>query len=236
MPNEHVRTASDTLILHVALPLFARGYDSTSIDDIRQATGLTSKANLYIQSKEEVVIPLLQQTMKMQNQKMLEAEQAVKAEPLHQLTASGHAFISRGLLHLQGYAFCFLRVQQDVFLQGRSTLDSKELHTPGHLLTGGLLPLRQTHPVRAIANAAFISLLVDALSSHKQLLATSRMSRKSGSYATYASASAFLNLSPSLLHFFCLAKCPNVRIKPERQSADISQHIEKRSRLVIYSS
>jgi len=170
MPNEQMRTASDTLILHVALALFARGYDSTSIDDIRQATGLTSKATPYIQNKEEVVIPLLQQTMRMQNQKMIEAEQAVKAEPLHQLTASGHAFISRGLLHPQGYAFCFLRVQQDIFLQGRSTLDSKELHTPGHLLTGGLLPLRQTYPVRAIANAAFISLLVDALSSHKQLL------------------------------------------------------------------
>ncbi|GCE51396.1 TetR family transcriptional regulator [Thermosporothrix hazakensis] len=164
---EQTRSDSRALILHVALQLFsARGYDSTSIDDIRQAAGFKSKASLYthFKSKEEVAIALIQQIMAALNQTMFRAYHEAKPEPLHQLTAIGRAFISWGLLHPQEHAFCFVRVQQDILLQGKASFYGADMQTPGRTLTRLITQLRQTQPVRAIADAALLSMFVGLIS------------------------------------------------------------------------
>src|SRR5258708_27968263 len=85
------------LILQSALQLFSgRGYDGTSIDDIRQAAGFKSKASLYthFKSKEEIASALLKDILEEEDRVVMQAYAAAKPEPLHQLVAMGRAFIT----------------------------------------------------------------------------------------------------------------------------------------------
>lgn len=152
------------LILQAALQLFSEhGYDGTSIDDIRQAAGFKSKASLYthFKSKEEIASALLQDILEEENRVLMEAYAAAKAEPLSQLFAMGRAFIEWGLNNSEKYAFCFLRAQTEVLIQGKPASAVGEHPQPSELLLLDLVrELRKAYPVRQIADAALLSLMM----------------------------------------------------------------------------
>lgn len=81
---------SRQLILAVALELFTkRGYDGTSIDDIRQAAGFRSKASLYthFKSKEDVSEALTTHILGQMEEAILAAHRAAADEPMAQFVA-----------------------------------------------------------------------------------------------------------------------------------------------------
>src|SRR5215472_6595267 len=81
-------------ILQAALQLFSkRGYDATSIDDIRQAAGFKSKASLYTHfaSKEEVAAALHLQIQQHQQQFIGHATLHASDDPLQRLTVIARA-------------------------------------------------------------------------------------------------------------------------------------------------
>ncbi|MBA2680626.1 MAG: TetR/AcrR family transcriptional regulator [Ktedonobacteraceae bacterium] len=153
-----------SLILQAALQLFSgRGYDGTSIDDIRQAAGFKSKASLYthFKSKEEIAAALLKDILEEEDRVEMQAYTAAKPEPLHQLVAMGKAFIEWGLSHPQEYAFCFLRVQLETLIQGKSAAYMEERPQSSDLILLNLIhELRREYPVRQIADAALLSMIM----------------------------------------------------------------------------
>jgi AcrR family transcriptional regulator len=156
------------LILQSALQLFSgRGYDGTSIDDIRQAAGFKSKASLYthFKSKEEIASALLKDILEEEDRVVMQAYAAAKPEPFHQLVAMGKAFIEWGLSHPQEYAFCFLRVQLEMLIQGKSATSMGERPQSSDLILLNLIhELRRDYPVRQIADAALLSMIMGLVS------------------------------------------------------------------------
>jgi AcrR family transcriptional regulator len=137
-PRPHGRDG----ILQAALQLFSRrGYDATSIDDIRQAAGFKSKASLYthFKSKEEIASALLQEILEQEDQVVMQAYHLAEPEPLHQFLSLGKAFITWSLSHPQEASFCFLRVQQEALIQGKLASIKRtdpRTTTPGIALRG----------------------------------------------------------------------------------------------------
>ena len=164
--NEQRETNKDSraLILKVALDLFnKRGYDGTSIDDIRQAAGFKSKASLYshFKSKDEVAQALLQRILDDEARTVAAAYDPYETDPLHQLGRLGRAFIEWGLTHPDDYAFCYLRIQQETVIGGQRTYLSGEMADPTNEFMRVLVAqMRQNYPVRAIADEAIVSMVV----------------------------------------------------------------------------
>lgn len=152
-------------ILRVALELFSeRGYDGTSIEDIRQAAGFKSKASLYthFQSKEEVSRALLQQIQAHQQDFIRQAIAGIENEPFRRFVAVGRAFIEWGMINPREYAFCFLRIQQEILVRGQESytdLDSTQIFVQL------IKVLRaQGYPVRQITDVALMSMAVGLIS------------------------------------------------------------------------
>ncbi|GHO99764.1 hypothetical protein KSF_098120 [Reticulibacter mediterranei] len=156
------------LILQAALQLFSeRGYDGTSIDDIRRAAGFKSKASLYthFKSKEEIASALLQDILEEENRVLMEAYAAAKAEPLSQLFAMGRAYIEWVLNNPEKYAFCFLRAQTEELIQGKPASSIGERPPTSELLLLDLIhDLRREYPVRQIADAALLGMMMSVSS------------------------------------------------------------------------
>ncbi|QBD79653.1 TetR/AcrR family transcriptional regulator [Ktedonosporobacter rubrisoli] len=151
------------LILRSALQLFSeRGYDGTSIDDIRQAAGFKSKASLYthFKSKEEVSSAILQEIQEEEDRVLMQAYATARPEPLAQFAAMGRAYVAWSLSHRQEYTFCFVRAQMETLIQGKPDLSTQT----GALASDQLLlklvqELRKDYPVRAIADTALLSMI-----------------------------------------------------------------------------
>jgi AcrR family transcriptional regulator len=91
-----------TVILDAALELFTRqGYDATSIDQIRIASGFKSKASLYthFNSKEEISTALIAKVLGKIQQIVMKAEQSADSKPLARFTSVFRAYIEWGLTH-----------------------------------------------------------------------------------------------------------------------------------------
>lgn len=155
---------SRDLILQQSLQLFTqKGYDGTSIDDIRQAAGFKSKASFYthFKSKEELAQALLTSILEDENKITAEAYGAAEAEPLAQFLAIGRTFIAWGLTHPQEYAFCFLRIQQEMLMQGRY---SDETEQSNAALQSLIAQMRASYSVRPIRDEALVSMIVGVIS------------------------------------------------------------------------
>src|SRR6266567_1312850 len=155
-------------IMHVALQLFSeRGYDGTSIDDIRQAAGFKSKASLYthFRSKEEVAEALLAQILRAEEETVGRAFLRASEEPLQRLAAVGRAFIGWGMASPREYAFCFLRIQQQLSAQtveGRHT-DQPDASTQAMFKL--LSDVRAAdYPLRQIPDAALLTMMTGLIS------------------------------------------------------------------------
>ena len=167
--SEKHSSHSRTLILQSALQLFsARGYDGTSIDDIRQAAGFKSKASLYthFKSKEEMASALLHDIMVERDRAVMMAYTMTDPEPLQKLVAITRAFITWGVSNRQKYAFCFLRVQQDILIQGNKPSYGEEGLQPSDLTLLNLLQelRRREYPVRPIADYALFTMMIGMIS------------------------------------------------------------------------
>jgi AcrR family transcriptional regulator len=155
---------SREIIFQRSLQLFTeRGYDGTSIDDIRQAAGFKSKASFYthFKSKEELAGALLTKILEDEARITGRAFQAAEPEPLAQFLAVGRAFIEWGLTNPREYAFCFLRTQQEMLIQGRYSAESEQSNDAIEQLVG---QIRARYPVRQIANKALTSMIVGLIS------------------------------------------------------------------------
>jgi AcrR family transcriptional regulator len=162
-PVKPVNTSRDT-IFKKSLQLFTeKGYDGTSIDDIRQAAGFKSKASFYthFKSKEELASALLNKILEDEARINTEAFQSADSEPLAQFLAVGRAFIKWGLTNPQEYAFCFLRTQQEMLIRGRYSAEAEQSNDAIKYLIG---KIRVKYPVRKIANDALTSMLVGLIS------------------------------------------------------------------------
>lgn len=156
--------SSRDLIFQKALQLFTeRGYDGTSIDDIRQATGFKSKASFYthFKSKEELASALLTKILEDEAHIITDAFQTTSAEPLAQFISVGRAFIRWGLTNPKEYAFCFLRTQQEMLIKGSSSTEAEQSNDAIKYLIGRM---RVRYPVRKITNEALTSMLVGLIS------------------------------------------------------------------------
>ncbi len=162
-PLKPVNTSRDT-IFKKSLQLFTeKGYDGTSIDDIRQAAGFKSKASFYthFKSKEELASALLHRILEDEARITTEAFQTSNPEPLAQFLAVGRAFIKWGLTNPQEYAFCFLRTQQEMLIRGRYSDEAEQSNDAIKYLIGRI---RVKYPVRKIANDALTSMIVGLIS------------------------------------------------------------------------
>jgi AcrR family transcriptional regulator len=158
--NERKSSRGRESILQVSLQLFStRGYDGTSIDDIRRAAGFKSKASLYthFRSKDEIAVALLREIVVEEDQVMMQAYHAASPDPMHQFLAMGKAFITWSIDHPQEYAFCFLRVQQDALIQGKPA-PRGESPPSERILLQLIHELRREYPVRRIADTALLSM------------------------------------------------------------------------------
>ncbi len=165
--KEQARTtgqSSRDLIFQKSLHLFTeRGYDGTSIDDIRQATGFKSKASFYthFKSKEELGSALLSRILEDEARMITQAFQTAPAEPLAQFLSVGRAFIRWGLTNPKEYAYCFLRTQQEMLIRGSYSDEAEQSNDAIKYLIGRI---RVRYPVRKITNEALTSMIVGLIS------------------------------------------------------------------------
>jgi AcrR family transcriptional regulator len=162
--KETTSHSSRDLILRVALELFTKkGYDGTSIDDIREAAGFKSKASLYthFKNKEEVGNALLARVLEDIEKVGLEAFQSAPEEPLARFLVMGRRFIEWGLTHPQEYAFCFLRKQQEMLIRGQL---SEQPDSSAELMLELIRQMRADYPVRAITDEAIWSMVIGLVS------------------------------------------------------------------------
>ncbi len=158
---------SRELLLSVALDLFVqRGYDGASIDDIRQAAGFRSKASLYthFRSKEDISEALMTRILAQMEQFILQGCKAAASEPLAQFMAAVRSYIQWGLMHRQEYAFRFIRSQQIRMLRGQYDYQSQQSSLTYPMMLDLIHQLRSDYPVRRIADAALISMLMGVIS------------------------------------------------------------------------
>lgn len=158
------------LILDAALELFIKqGYEGTSIDQIRQASGFKSKASLYthFQSKEEVSNALIAGIFEKIQRVVIEADAAADRNALQRFKAVFRAYIQWGLTHREEFVFRIIRAQELRMLAGKYDFQSdSSLHQTNLYLRfiDILESLRQQkYPVREIENAALFHLTIGAI-------------------------------------------------------------------------
>jgi AcrR family transcriptional regulator len=154
--------------MHAALQLFSeRGYDGTSIDDIRQAAGFKSKASLYthFRSKEEVAEALLAQILRIEEETVGRAFLRASDEPLQRLVAVGRAFIEWGMSSPREYAFCFLRIQQQLSTQEAEGRPASQPDASTLAMLKLLSDVRTAgYPMRSIPDAALLTMMTGLIS------------------------------------------------------------------------
>jgi AcrR family transcriptional regulator len=157
---------SREVILEVALKLFTKkGYEGTSIDEIREAAGFKSKASLYnhFKNKEEVSDALTTRILAQIEQVIFSAYQSAAPDPLKQFKAVFQAYIHWGLTHRQEFAFRIIRAQEIRMLTGQYDYQNPSLSKIHPLMTSIIAQLRIDYPVRQIADAALYQMIIGAI-------------------------------------------------------------------------
>jgi AcrR family transcriptional regulator len=151
-------------ILAAANELFlTRGYDATSIDDIRKASGFRSKASIYshFKSKEDVAEALVQRTATELKDYIYDAMRSLQTtEPLEQFSIVGRAYINWALRHPQQYCFRFLRSQQKRLLTGFYDCQEDVLAPLYSQIVALIGNLRDHYPIRNLPNEALFTIML----------------------------------------------------------------------------
>lgn len=106
-------------IMDAALTLFdAKGYDGTAMEDIRKAAGFRTKSSLYAHfaGKEELARALLQEIVEAEHRAIRDAVKAPRPA-WERIWLLVEAVVAWGLQHRAAYRFCFVRLNQDRFVQ-----------------------------------------------------------------------------------------------------------------------
>ncbi len=154
-------------ILAVALELFiTKGYDATSIDDLRVAAGFRSKASLYthFRNKEDVSEALMSRILAELEQTVITACEQADREPLAQFTACFSAYIYWGISHRQEYTFRFLRSQQQRMITGKYDYQNTRPSEIYFKMLKIIRQLRLDYPIRPIADEALASMTMGLIS------------------------------------------------------------------------
>jgi AcrR family transcriptional regulator len=157
---------SREVILQVALQLFTqKGYEGTSIDDIRQAAGFKSKASLYnhFKSKQEVADALTTRILAQIEQIILTAHKSATSDPLAEMIAVLQAYIQWGLAHRQECVFRIIRTHEERMLTGQHDYQSVNRSVFYPLLLHIIQQLRASYPVRQIKDAALYHMMMGAI-------------------------------------------------------------------------
>ena len=168
--SQHKPEDRRTVILDAALELFTRqGYDATSIDQIRIASGFKSKASLYthFNSKEEISTALITKVLGKIQQIVMKAEQSADRNPLARFTSVFRAYIEWGLTHREEFVFRIIRAQELRMLNDKYDFEDEPslYETSLYLRFINILEsLReQQYPVRDIQNAALFHMTIGAI-------------------------------------------------------------------------
>ncbi|MBF2067019.1 MAG: TetR/AcrR family transcriptional regulator [Calothrix sp. C42_A2020_038] len=157
-----VRNSRET-ILAVALKLFTtKGYDGTSIDDIRAGAGFKSKASLYthFKSKEEVAQALMNRIIKQIDDVFSYKEDDL--EPLVRFTTVIRKLVEWANTHSQECVFYMIRGQQKK-LKGKNDLDSKQPSKGEATFLSIVQQLRVDYPVRLVTSEVLLSIVFAVL-------------------------------------------------------------------------
>jgi AcrR family transcriptional regulator len=159
--REHGKDSRE-VILAVALQLFiTKGYDGTSIDDIRAAAGFKSKASLYthFKSKEEVADALMSRILAQIERACQNAYEAAEPEPLSRFVATIRALINWAIAHPQECVFHLIRGQQEKMLTGDYDFEGNEPSQSYLDFLSLVREMRTNYPVRKITDAALLSMV-----------------------------------------------------------------------------
>jgi AcrR family transcriptional regulator len=164
------REDSREAILEAALILFTeKGYEGTSIDDIRTASGFRSKASLYthFKSKEEISSALIKRILEKIDRVIVTAEKSSIGGPLSRFKNVFQAYIEWAFHHRQEFAFRIIRAQELRMLTGHydfqgETFDQSTFIYP--TIIDILESLRADYTVRTIENAALFHMAIGAIS------------------------------------------------------------------------
>ncbi len=154
-------------ILAVALELFiTKGYDATSIDDLRASAGFRSKASLYthFKNKEDVSEALMSRILAQLEQNVLTACEHADIEPLAQFLACFRAYICWAISHRQEYVFRFLRSQEERMLTGKYDYQNTRPSEIYPKMLNIIRQLRSHYRVRSIADEALASMTMGLIS------------------------------------------------------------------------
>jgi AcrR family transcriptional regulator len=164
------RKGSREAILEAALTLFIeKGYEGTSIDEIRAEAGFRSKASLYthFRSKEEISNALIKRILEKIDQVIFDAEKSSEKDPLSRFNYVFRAYIEWAFNHRKEFAFRIIRAQELRMLTGHYDFQGKAFDqstfiypTIIHILES----LRADYPVRPIENAALFHMAIGAIS------------------------------------------------------------------------
>ncbi len=157
---------SREVILEVALQLFTqKGYEGTSIDDIRKAAGFKSKASLYnhFKSKQEVADALTTRILVQIEQVILTAHKSATSDPLAQIIAVVQAYIQWGLTHRQECVFRSIRAHEERMLTGQYDYQGVNRSVIYPLLLHIIQQLRAGYPVRQITDSALYHMLMGTI-------------------------------------------------------------------------
>lgn len=157
---------SREMILEVSLKLFTqKGYEATSVDDIRKATGFKSKASLYnhFKSKEEISNTLTTTILEQIEKVILSAYRSAAPNPLAQFIAVFRTYIQWGLTHRQQFAFRIIRAQEIRMLTGQYDYQNTNLYKIHPLMMNTIEQLRADYPVRQIPDAALYQMIIGAI-------------------------------------------------------------------------
>jgi AcrR family transcriptional regulator len=164
------REDSREAILEAALILFTdKGYEGTSIDDIRTEVGFRSKASLYTHftSKEEISNALIKRILAKIDQVIVSAEKSSKNDHLSRFKNVFQAYIEWALNHRQEFAFRIIRAQELRMLTGHYDFQGESFGQSTYIyptIIHILESLRADYPVRPIENAAIFHMAIGAIS------------------------------------------------------------------------
>jgi AcrR family transcriptional regulator len=164
------REDSREAILEAALTLFTeKGYEGTSIDDIRTEVGFRSKASLYTHftSKEEISNALIKRILEKIDKVIVSAEKSSKNDHLSRFKNVFRAYIEWALNHRQEFAFRIIRAQELRMLTGHYDFQGESFDQSTFIyptIIQILEDLRADHPVRLIENAALFHMAIGAIS------------------------------------------------------------------------
>lgn len=169
--SQHKPEDRRTAILDAALELFTRqGYDATSIDQIRIASGFKSKASLYthFNSKEEISTALTTTILAKTERIIKEADNlSIDDNPLTRFTVVFRAYIKWTQEHREEYAFRITRAQELRMLDGKYDFEKEEGEDFAVNLYARFInileSLRPNYPVRKTTDAALFNMLIGVM-------------------------------------------------------------------------